>query len=152
MGADALKGNWVPSLVWKVPTATQGQLVREATSVKKVWGEPASLGVLDGWLQARPSQVKTRVCVANEPTAVQADVLMQLMPKSLPCAERVGTASWVQPAPFHESTIGWFPFWPPVPAAMQNEEPTQETDCDLTLVKLLATVVGVQFEPSHEAA
>src|SRR6202034_3563472 len=123
---------------------TQVQLVRQATSVKKVWGEPASLGVLDGWLQFRPSQVKTRVCVANEPTAVQEDVLMQLMPKSLPCAESVGTVSWVQPAPFHESTIGWFPFRPPVPAAMQNDTPTQDTDCKMTSLKLLATRPGDQ--------
>ena len=79
---------------------------------------------------------------------------MQLIPKSsarLPAS--VGTVSWVQPAAaLHESTIGWFPFAPPVPAAMQKDTPTQDTDCRMTSLKLFVTVLGVQVVPSHEAA
>ena len=101
--------------------------------------------------------MKTSVWVAlplgtNSPTAVHAEVLMQLIPKSLPVAGRVGIVSCVQPAPFHVSMTGWFPTPPPVPTALQSDTPTQDTDCRMTSLKLFAEVDGVQVVPSQEAA
>ena len=101
--------------------------------------------------------MKTSVAVAppagtNSPTAVHAEVLMQLIPKSLPSPGRVGTVSCVQPAPFHVSTIGCAPASPPVPTALQSDTPTHDTEARMTSLKLFAVVVGVQVVPFQEAA